>query len=87
MCSAFDFYPKPIRVTWWRDELGDGDWYYQIHSHLDYTPKSEEKISCMLKHRSLTQPKMHHWGKGLGWGNKRYEWGRTWDESVSGVRV
>ncbi|KAG7232664.1 hypothetical protein INR49_008244, partial [Caranx melampygus] len=42
--------PKQIRVSWTRDgrevssdvtsteELADADWYYQIHSHLEYTP-------------------------------------------------
>nr|AAI29506.1 Zgc:158870 protein [Danio rerio] len=77
MCSAFRFYPHQIKVTWMRDdkpvkadvtsteEMPNGDWYYQIHSHLEYTPKSGEKISCMADHSGLTQPIIVDWDPSL----------------------
>lgn len=77
MCSAYEFYPKRIKVSWLRDgkpvtsevtsteELADGNWYYQIHSHLEYTPKSGEKISCMVEHASLKQPMIYDWDPSL----------------------
>ncbi|XP_045898011.1 H-2 class II histocompatibility antigen, A-S beta chain-like, partial [Micropterus dolomieu] len=70
-------YPKQIRVGWLRDgqevtsdvtstdELADGDWYYQVHSHLEYTPRSGEKISCVVEHASLKEPLVTDWGKYL----------------------
>ncbi|XP_063051592.1 SLA class II histocompatibility antigen, DQ haplotype D alpha chain-like [Engraulis encrasicolus] len=73
VCSAYDFYPKMIKLTWYRDgkevtgdvisseELADGDWYYQIHSHLEFTPKAGEKISCMVEHSSLKEPLVLQW--------------------------
>ena len=75
MCSAYDYYPKQIKVTWMRDgqevtsdvisteKLADGDWYYQFHSQLEYTPKSGEKISCMVEHASLDKPIVEYWGE------------------------
>ncbi|XP_062324531.1 H-2 class II histocompatibility antigen, E-S beta chain-like [Osmerus eperlanus] len=77
VCRAYDYYPKQIKVTWMRDgqevtsdvtsteELVDGDWYYQIHSQLEYTPKSGEKISCMVEHASLDKPIEEHWDPSL----------------------
>ncbi|KAL4009314.1 hypothetical protein ACER0C_003166 [Sarotherodon galilaeus] len=72
-CSIYNFYPKYIKVTWLRngqrvtsnttttEELPDADWFYQIHSYLEYTPKSGEKISCMVEHASLDLPLVTDW--------------------------
>ncbi|XP_056102440.1 rano class II histocompatibility antigen, A beta chain-like [Rhinichthys klamathensis goyatoka] len=77
VCSAYDFYPEQIKVSWLRDgremttdamsteELADGDWYYQIHSHLEYTPKPGEKISCMVDHGSLIKPMIIDWDPSI----------------------
>uniref|UniRef100_A0A8C1WZP5 Si:busm1-228j01.4 n=1 Tax=Cyprinus carpio TaxID=7962 RepID=A0A8C1WZP5_CYPCA len=66
-----DFYHKPIKLTWLRDdkevttdvtsteELADGDWYYQIHSHLEYFPKPGEKVSCVVEHASSHKPMIY----------------------------
>uniref|UniRef100_A0A3B4ZE95 Ig-like domain-containing protein n=1 Tax=Seriola lalandi dorsalis TaxID=1841481 RepID=A0A3B4ZE95_SERLL len=68
VCSAYHFYPKQIRVTWLQngqamtleisssDVLPDGDWYYQIHSYMAYTPSPGEKITCMVEHLGLSEP-------------------------------
>uniref|UniRef100_A0A673L0H3 H-2 class II histocompatibility antigen, I-E beta chain-like n=2 Tax=Sinocyclocheilus rhinocerous TaxID=307959 RepID=A0A673L0H3_9TELE len=77
MCSAYRFYPHGIKVSWMRDgavvktdvtsteEMPNGDWYYQIHSHLEYTPKSGEKISCAVDHAGLTKPIIIDWDPSL----------------------
>ncbi|XP_076746110.1 H-2 class II histocompatibility antigen, I-A beta chain isoform X2 [Maylandia zebra] len=73
MCSAYNFYPKQIKLTWLRDgkeatsnvtstdELPNGNWLYQIHSYLEIIPKPGENISCMVEHASLMEPKFYDW--------------------------
>ncbi|XP_051741379.1 H-2 class II histocompatibility antigen, E-S beta chain-like [Ctenopharyngodon idella] len=77
MCSAYEFYPPHIKVSWLRDgkvmtsdvtsvmEMADGDWYYQIHSELAYISKPGEKISCMVKHASSAQHIIVDWDPTL----------------------
>ncbi|XP_036416776.1 class II histocompatibility antigen, B-L beta chain-like isoform X1 [Colossoma macropomum] len=77
MCSAYGFYPPAIDVYWLKDgkkvthavtstaEMADGDWYYQIHSHLEYTPTSGEKISCVVDHASSKEPIIYNWDGSL----------------------
>ncbi len=45
------------------EEMANGDWFYQIHSHLEYFPKPGEKISCVVKHASSHKPMIYQWGK------------------------
>ncbi|XP_018527094.1 rano class II histocompatibility antigen, A beta chain [Lates calcarifer] len=73
VCSAYNFYPKQIQVTWLRngqevtsavsssDAMPDGDWYYQIHSYLEYTPTPGETITCMVQHLTLSEPMLQVW--------------------------
>ncbi|XP_030621293.1 rano class II histocompatibility antigen, A beta chain-like [Chanos chanos] len=73
MCSAYDFYPKPIKLSWLSngkditshvtstEELSNDNWYYQAHSHLEYTPSSGERISCVVEHASFSQSMVYDW--------------------------
>ncbi|XP_070691225.1 rano class II histocompatibility antigen, A beta chain-like isoform X2 [Pempheris klunzingeri] len=73
VCSVYNFYPRQIRVTWLRngkgvtsdvtstEELSNGNWLYQIHSYLEFTPIPGEKITCMVEHASLMEPKLYDW--------------------------
>nr|XP_005159252.1 major histocompatibility complex class II DBB isoform X2 [Danio rerio] len=81
-CSAYNFYPKHIKLTWMRDDkvvtadvmstkvMADGDWYYQIHSHLEYFPQPGEKISCVVEHASSHKPMIYYWDSFLTESNK-----------------
>ncbi|KAK7158411.1 hypothetical protein R3I94_004890 [Phoxinus phoxinus] len=73
MCSVYDFYPEPITVSWLQDgvvvtsdvtsteELPNGDWLYQTHSELEYTPKAGQQISCVVEHASFSKPMIYDW--------------------------
>ncbi|KAM4716393.1 class II histocompatibility antigen, B-L beta chain-like [Anableps anableps] len=77
VCSAYNFYPKQITLSWLRndqevtegvsysDVIPDGDLYYQFHSYLEYSPASGEKISCMVEHFTLSEPKTIVWNDSL----------------------
>jgi len=79
VCSAYNFYPKQIQMTWLRnkqevttgvhysDVMADGELYYQIHSHLEFTPTLGETITCVVEHLSLSEPKIIVWGKLTFW--------------------
>ncbi|XP_018602304.1 H-2 class II histocompatibility antigen, I-E beta chain-like [Scleropages formosus] len=82
VCSAYNFYPEGIKLTWLRDgkevktdvtsteELYDGDWYYQIHSYLELTPKSGETIACKVEHSSFSEPKVFKWDPSMSDGDR-----------------
>ncbi|MEQ2303728.1 hypothetical protein AMECASPLE_019902 [Ameca splendens] len=77
VCRVYNFYPKQIKVSWLRDgrevtsdvtttdEMQNGDWYYQVHSTLEYTPRSGEKISCRVEHASLKEPLITDWSPSM----------------------
>ncbi|MEQ2210267.1 hypothetical protein XENOCAPTIV_010756 [Xenoophorus captivus] len=48
------------------DELPNGSWLYQFNSYLKFTPKPGEKITCMVEHASLREPKFYDGGLLLG---------------------
>uniref|UniRef100_A0A3B5LD14 Ig-like domain-containing protein n=1 Tax=Xiphophorus couchianus TaxID=32473 RepID=A0A3B5LD14_9TELE len=84
VCSAYNFYPKQIQITWLRndqevtegvrvsniDVIPDGELYYQFHSYLEYTPTSGERISCMVEHVTLSEPRIIVWNNSLPEGEK-----------------
>ncbi|XP_030579236.1 rano class II histocompatibility antigen, A beta chain-like [Archocentrus centrarchus] len=73
VCSVYNFYPKQIKVSWLRDgqevtsditsteEYANADWLYQVHSKLEYLPRSGQKISCVVEHASLKEPLIIDW--------------------------
>lgn len=75
ICSVYNFYPKQIRVTWLKngeempfavmstEKMSNGNWLYQMHAYLEYRPTPGEKVTCMVEHASLMEPKLNDWGK------------------------
>uniref|UniRef100_A0A8C7X1Z5 Ig-like domain-containing protein n=1 Tax=Oryzias sinensis TaxID=183150 RepID=A0A8C7X1Z5_9TELE len=81
ICSIYDFYPKKIKVSWLQDqeevssdvtstaEMEDGDWFYQIHSYLEYTPRilylSQEENSLQQSSSSTFYSQINKRGRNL----------------------
>ncbi|KAJ0006069.1 hypothetical protein NQD34_013342 [Periophthalmus magnuspinnatus] len=72
VCSRLCFTPKD-HVSWTNhhqpltigvtstDLMPDADWYYQLHSQLEYSPRSGDQISCVVEHISLKEPLVLDW--------------------------
>ncbi|KAM9759299.1 rano class II histocompatibility antigen, A beta chain-like [Menidia menidia] len=83
-CSAYDFYPKNIKLTWLLNgrEVGEGvtggaptsneDWTYQVHSYLELRPRPQDRITCVVEHASLMEPKIYQWESSLDWSDWGY---------------
>ncbi|XP_045897189.1 rano class II histocompatibility antigen, A beta chain-like, partial [Micropterus dolomieu] len=84
VCSAYDFYPKYIKVAWHQngqevtsgvtvsDVMTNGDWTYQVHSYLEYTPGRQDRVSCVVEHASLSEPKILDWDPSLNHSERSY---------------
>ncbi|XP_018607046.1 H-2 class II histocompatibility antigen, I-E beta chain-like isoform X2 [Scleropages formosus] len=82
VCSAYKFYPEGLKLSWLRDgkevktdvtsteELYNGNWYHQIHSYLELTPKSGETIACKVEHSSFSEPKIFKWDPSISDGDR-----------------
>uniref|UniRef100_UPI003AAB4899 HLA class II histocompatibility antigen, DQ beta 1 chain-like n=1 Tax=Centroberyx gerrardi TaxID=166262 RepID=UPI003AAB4899 len=70
VCSAYDFYPRQIRLSWLRGGasvpetsgavLPGGAWRYQSHSYLEHTAAAGQTVSCMVEHVGLREPRLLH---------------------------
>lgn len=77
VCSAYDFYPTNIRITWYQngqevtsgvtlsEVMTNGDWTYQVHSYLEYSSGRHDAVTCMVEHASLKEPKIYEWGENI----------------------
>uniref|UniRef100_A0AAQ4RMP4 Ig-like domain-containing protein n=1 Tax=Gasterosteus aculeatus aculeatus TaxID=481459 RepID=A0AAQ4RMP4_GASAC len=76
VCSAYDFYPRRIRLAWLRDGqevtsgatfsevTTNGNWTYAVHSSLSFTPGGRDRVSCKVEHAGLQEPALH-WETGF----------------------
>ncbi|XP_028910463.1 H-2 class I histocompatibility antigen, alpha chain-like [Ornithorhynchus anatinus] len=79
-CGAHGFYPRDIRLSWWRDgqELTQetehvesrpgGDGTYQSWGAVEVPSGEEHRYTCRVEHLGLEQPLTVTWGEARGWG-------------------
>lgn len=82
VCSVYGFYPKHISVSWTNNQkpiktgvtstdlMPDSDWYYQVQSQLEYSPRSGDHISCLIEHASLSSPLVLNWDGSMSDGDR-----------------
>ncbi|XP_033839715.1 H-2 class II histocompatibility antigen, E-S beta chain-like isoform X1 [Periophthalmus magnuspinnatus] len=82
VCSVYGFYPKDVTVSWTNhhqpltigvtstDLMPHADWYYQLHSQLEYSPRSGDQISCVVEHISLKEPLVLDWEDAVSDGDR-----------------
>lgn len=75
-CNVLGFFPQAVRVSWLRDGvevatdvsstdvMANGDWSFQLHSYLEFTPRRGERVTCKVDHSSLKESLEVDWGKG-----------------------
>ncbi|KAM8917268.1 HLA class II histocompatibility antigen, DQ beta 1 chain-like [Spinachia spinachia] len=75
VCSAYDFYPRHIRLAWLRDGqevtsgvsfsdvVTNGNWTYMVHSYLRLTPGGRDRVTCKVEHVSLKEPELCTWAE------------------------
>ncbi|XDV34003.1 hypothetical protein PO909_004228 [Leuciscus waleckii] len=73
VCHAYSFYPQAINMTWLLDGsevtgdvistefMDNGDWSYQMHSHLDLVLHGGVSVSCRVEHSGLEKPLVVQW--------------------------
>nr|XP_004649859.2 patr class II histocompatibility antigen, DO beta chain-like isoform X1 [Jaculus jaculus] len=88
LCSAADFYPGDIKITWFRNGqeeksrviatglIGNGDWTFQTAMVLEMTPELGDVYSCLVEHPSLRSPISVEW---------RAQPEYSWRKMLSGV--
>ncbi|XP_066215945.1 HLA class II histocompatibility antigen, DQ beta 1 chain-like isoform X2 [Saccopteryx leptura] len=73
VCSVTDFYPRQIKVRWFRNGqeetagvvstplIQNGDWTYQVLVMLEMTPQRGDVYTCHVEHPSVQSPITVEW--------------------------
>ncbi|XP_066110245.1 HLA class II histocompatibility antigen, DQ beta 1 chain-like [Saccopteryx bilineata] len=73
VCSVTDFYPRQIKVRWFRNDqeetagvvstplIQNGDWTYQVLVMLEMTPQRGDVYTCRVEHPSVQSPITVEW--------------------------